>query len=163
MDGLPKEKVLAVVLRLINSLYFRVGTELSEKHYRTYGITTLTKGHLSIKPKGKLVFDFVGKSHVQHRKVLVDDENAPARVALPGIPQNSHAGYQRYGVTADLHHGDLAHEGAFATPDRSPDALLSRFLLPISRSPAGQRGFLVIGGAVAAGTRPEPLLDAGAL
>lgn len=72
-EGLSKEKVLAAVLRLINSLYFRVGTDLSEKHYRTYGITTLKKKHLAVKPKGKLVFDFVGKSHVQHRKVLVDE------------------------------------------------------------------------------------------
>jgi DNA topoisomerase IB len=41
LDGLPREKVLAVMMRLINSLYFRVGTEKSAKHYRTYGITTL--------------------------------------------------------------------------------------------------------------------------
>jgi DNA topoisomerase-1 len=75
-DGLPKEKVLATMLRLINSLYFRVGTDLSERHYKTYGITTLQKKHLEIKPKGRLVFDFVGKSHVQHRKVLVDEELA---------------------------------------------------------------------------------------
>ena len=87
LDGLPKEKVLAVVLRLINSLYFRVGTELSEKHYRTYGITTLTKAHLSIKPKGKLVFDFVGKSHVQHRKVLVDDELASVIKEISELPR----------------------------------------------------------------------------
>ena len=86
-DGLPKEKVLAAMLRLINSLYFRVGTDLSEKHYKTYGITTLKKNHLIVKPKGKLIFDFVGKSHVQHRKVLVDEELAAVVrdiAALPG-------------------------------------------------------------------------------
>ena len=75
-EGLPKEKVLAAVLRLINSLYFRVGTDLSEKHYRTYGITTLNKKHLTLKPNGKLVFEFSGKSHVQHRKALVDKDLA---------------------------------------------------------------------------------------
>jgi DNA topoisomerase-1 len=62
-----------VVMRLINSLYFRVGTELSEKHYKTYGVTTLKKSHLTIGKKGRLEFNFVGKSHVQHRKVLVDE------------------------------------------------------------------------------------------
>lgn len=76
LDGLPQEKVLAVVMRLINSLYFRVGTDLSAKHYRTYGITTLQKRHLKIGPKGKLSFDYVGKSHIQHRKLLVDEELA---------------------------------------------------------------------------------------
>ena len=73
LAGLPKEKVLAVVMRLINLLYFRVGTELSERHYKTYGVTTLKKSHLTIGKKGRLEFNFVGKSHVLHRKVLVDE------------------------------------------------------------------------------------------
>jgi DNA topoisomerase-1 len=75
-DGLPREKVLAVIMRLINSLYFRVGSDLSERHYKTYGITTLQKKHLTVGKKGKLVFDFIGKSHIQHRKVIVDEELA---------------------------------------------------------------------------------------
>lgn len=75
-DGLPLQKVLAVALRLINSLYFRVGTDHSEVHYKTYGITTLHKKHLTIGRKGKLEFSFVGKSHIEHRKVLVDEELA---------------------------------------------------------------------------------------
>ena len=76
LDGFPKEKVLAVMMRLINSLYIRVGTEKSAHHYRTYGITTLQNKHLEIKRGGQLVFDFVGKSHIKHRKVLVDEELA---------------------------------------------------------------------------------------
>ncbi len=76
LDGFPREKVLAMMMRLINSLYMRVGTEKSARHYRTYGITTLHNKHLDIKRGGQLVFDFVGKSHVKHRKVLVDEELA---------------------------------------------------------------------------------------
>lgn len=76
LDGLPQEKVLAVVMRLFNSLYFRVGTDHSARHYKTYGITTLQKRHLTIGRKGMLRFDFVGKSHIQHRKVLVDEDLA---------------------------------------------------------------------------------------
>lgn len=75
-DGFPKQKVLAIMVRLISSLYFRVGTEKSARHYRTYGITTLQNKHLLFGRKGQLIFDFVGKSHVQHRKVLVDEELA---------------------------------------------------------------------------------------
>ncbi len=71
-DGLQKEKVLAVVMRLINSLYFRVGTDLSVREYKTFGITTLLKRHLTIGRNGKLEFAFTGKSHIFHRKVLVD-------------------------------------------------------------------------------------------
>lgn len=76
LDGFPREKVLAVMMRLINSLYIRIGTEKSARHYRTYGITTLQNKHLEIKRGGELVFDFVGKSHIKHRKVLVDEELA---------------------------------------------------------------------------------------
>ena len=76
LEGLPAEKVLAVVMRLMGSLYFRVGSDLSEKHYKTYGITTLQKKHLEIGNKGKLTFTFVGKSHVDHRRIIVDNELA---------------------------------------------------------------------------------------
>jgi DNA topoisomerase-1 len=76
LEGFPREKVLAVVLRLINSLYIRVGTEKSVRHYKTYGITTLQNRHLEIGKKGELVFSFVGKHHIKHRKVLVDEELA---------------------------------------------------------------------------------------
>ena len=76
LEGFPREKVLAVMMRLINSLYIRVGTEKSVKQYKTYGITTLQNRHLTVERGGKLVFDFVGKHHVKHRKVLVDEELA---------------------------------------------------------------------------------------
>jgi DNA topoisomerase-1 len=85
LDGFPREKVLAVMTRLINSLYFRVGTEKSAKHYRTYGITTLQNKHLTIGKKGELIFDFVGKSHVKHRKVLVEEELAAVMTELKSI------------------------------------------------------------------------------
>ena len=75
-EGLGKERVLAVVVRLINDLYFRVGSEESVKRYRTYGVTTLRNRHLDIKPSGRLVFEFKGKHHVKHRRILVDEELA---------------------------------------------------------------------------------------
>jgi DNA topoisomerase I len=76
LEGFPREKVLAVMMRLVNSLYIRVGTEKSVRHYKTYGITTLQNRHLEIGRKGELVFSFVGKHHIKHRKVLVDEEMA---------------------------------------------------------------------------------------
>ncbi|HEX8284612.1 MAG TPA: hypothetical protein VF588_14705 [Pyrinomonadaceae bacterium] len=75
-EGLGKERVLAVVVRLINDLYFRVGSEESVKRYRTYGVTTLRNRHLEIMPGGRLVFAFTGKHHIKHRRILVDEELA---------------------------------------------------------------------------------------
>src|SRR2546423_1452590 len=73
---LAKERVLAVVIRLINDLYFRVGSESSVRRYRTYGVTTLRNRHLTIKRGGRLVFNFVGKHHIRQRCVLVDEDLA---------------------------------------------------------------------------------------
>ncbi|MGI8883749.1 MAG: DNA topoisomerase IB [Pyrinomonadaceae bacterium] len=85
LEGFPREKVLAVMMRLINSLYIRVGTEKSVKHYKTYGITTLQNRHLEIGKKGELVFNFVGKHHIKHRKILVDKELAGVMNDLKNI------------------------------------------------------------------------------
>jgi DNA topoisomerase I len=85
LDGFPREKVLAIMMRLINSLYMRVGTEKSAKNYKTYGITTLQNRHLEVGRKGKLVFDFVGKSHIKHRQVLVDEELAALMKELKSL------------------------------------------------------------------------------
>ena len=73
---LSKARVLAIVIRLINDLYIRVGSESSVERYRTYGITTLRNRHLTIKRDGRLIFNFVGKHHIRHRCVLVDEELA---------------------------------------------------------------------------------------
>ncbi len=85
LDGFPREKVLAIMIRLINSLYFRVGTEGSVRRFRTYGITTLKNDHLTIGKGGTLRFEFVGKSRVFHRKVLVDEELASLMRELKSI------------------------------------------------------------------------------
>ncbi len=85
LEGFPREKILALMTRLINSLYIRLGSPKSVKHYKTYGITTLQNRHLEIKRGGKLIFKFVGKHHIKHRKVLVDKELAAILKDLQAI------------------------------------------------------------------------------
>ena len=88
MKGFPREKVLAIMIRLVNSLYIRAGGEASAKTFRTYGITTLRNDHCSIKNGCELVFDFVGKSHIQQRKVLVDKRMAELIAQLRRLGTN---------------------------------------------------------------------------
>lgn len=76
LEGLPRERVLAVVIRLINDLYFRVGSEMSVRRYKTFGVTTLRNRHLEIKRGGRLIFNFIGKHHIRHRRIVVDEELA---------------------------------------------------------------------------------------
>lgn len=82
LSGFPREKVLAIMIRLVNLLYMRIGGEKSAETFRTYGITTLKNRHLTIKENGELVFDYVGKSYVEHRKVLVDKKLAKEMAGL---------------------------------------------------------------------------------
>ena len=85
LDGFPRERVLAIVIRLINDLYLRVGSEASVKRYRTYGVTTLRNRHLDIRPGGQLIFTFVGKHHIKHRRIIVDEELATAMRDLKSL------------------------------------------------------------------------------
>lgn len=84
-EGFPREKVLALMVRLINQLYIRIGGEKSASTFKTYGITTLQNRHLEIGRGGKLIFEFVGKSHIKHRKVLVDKELASLMAELKAL------------------------------------------------------------------------------
>jgi DNA topoisomerase I len=81
-DGLTKERVMAVIVRLINDLHFRLGTEESVRSYRTYGVTTLRNRHLRVLPKGKIEFQFVGKHGIRWRRLLVDRELAALLVEI---------------------------------------------------------------------------------
>jgi DNA topoisomerase-1 len=74
LDGFPREKVLAIMTRLVNSLYIRLGSDLSVRQYRTYGITTLGNRHVQFGRNGIIIFEFVGKSKIKHRKLLVDPD-----------------------------------------------------------------------------------------
>ena len=66
-----REKVLATMTRLMNAAYFRVGDERYARKYRTYGIATLRKKHLTIRGH-TMIFEYTGKWGQQHRKVVTD-------------------------------------------------------------------------------------------
>jgi DNA topoisomerase-1 len=84
-DSLDRERVSAVAIRLINRAWFRVGTERYAKESRTFGITTLTKRHVSVRGH-KVAFHFQAKHKVLVRTVLVDAELAAAIEALLELP-----------------------------------------------------------------------------
>src|ERR671937_691640 len=48
-DELDRERVSAIALRLINLGWFRVGSERYARESGTYGITTLTKRHVTVR------------------------------------------------------------------------------------------------------------------
>lgn len=65
LPGLPKEKVLATVLRLMELTRIRVGNEEYAKTNKSFGLTTMRDRHVDI--SGSTVrFKFRGKSGVEH-------------------------------------------------------------------------------------------------
>jgi DNA topoisomerase I len=76
-DALGQERVSAVATRLINRAWFRVGSERYVRESRTFGITTLTKRHVSVRGN-RIAFLFRGKHKVLVRTTLVDAELAGA-------------------------------------------------------------------------------------
>ena len=69
--GLPKEKVMAAVVRLLETTHIRVGNEEYAQHNDSYGLTTLRDEHAQIE-RSKIVFEFRGKSGKEHSIDLRD-------------------------------------------------------------------------------------------
>jgi DNA topoisomerase I len=85
-QGLPREKVLATVVRLLECTCIRVGNDEYAKANRSYGLTTLQDRHVEVSGSS-LRFEFRGKSGKTHTVSLND--RRLARIvyrcqALPG-------------------------------------------------------------------------------
>ncbi len=69
--GLPKRKVLAAVVKLLETTYIRVGNEEYAEENGSFGLTTLRNQHVQVLG-GVLKFRFRGKSGQQHEITLRD-------------------------------------------------------------------------------------------
>jgi DNA topoisomerase-1 len=68
--GLPRERVLALVVRLLDETLIRVGNPEYARR-ESFGLTTLESRHVEVEG-GALVFEFTGKSLVEHRVEVTD-------------------------------------------------------------------------------------------
>ncbi|HET9425838.1 MAG TPA: hypothetical protein VFO55_10735 [Gemmatimonadaceae bacterium] len=71
LDGLPREKVLATLVWLLERTLIRVGTEELSRANKSYGLTTLRRKHVAI-DGAELRFEFRGKSGVEHAVTVTD-------------------------------------------------------------------------------------------
>lgn len=69
--GLPREKVLATIVRLLETTFIRVGNEEYARENASFGLTTLRERQVRVNGT-KLKFEFRGKSGVQQRIELTD-------------------------------------------------------------------------------------------
>ncbi|MBQ1766947.1 MAG: DNA topoisomerase IB [Aquincola sp.] len=84
--GLPRSKVLAALVRLLDTTYLRIGNDEYAKQNGSFGLTTLRRRHAAIKGS-VLKLSFRGKSGVE-QEVAVQDARLARIVrrcqALPG-------------------------------------------------------------------------------
>lgn len=85
LPGLPKEKVLAAIVRLMELTRIRVGNEEYAKTNQSYGLTTLKDEHVDI-TGSKIQFQFRGKSGVDHAIELADKRLAKIVKRCQDIP-----------------------------------------------------------------------------
>jgi DNA topoisomerase I len=73
LPGLPREKVLAVVVSLLDATRIRVGNNEYARDNKSFGLTTLRNRHVTFIRDGRAVLNFRGKGGVQH-EILIDDK-----------------------------------------------------------------------------------------
>ena len=83
--GLPRERVLAAIVRLMEMTLVRVGNTEYAKANKSFGLTTLRNRHVAIEG-GRIDIDFRGKSGIQHH--TRDQRPRLARIVkrLPDLP-----------------------------------------------------------------------------
>jgi DNA topoisomerase I len=70
-SGLPREKVVAAVVRLLETTLMRIGNEEYAQTNNSFGLTTLRNRHVKVRGKS-ITFDFRGKHGITHHIDLQD-------------------------------------------------------------------------------------------
>ena len=87
LPGLPREKVLAAVVMLLDTTRARIGNAEYARENKSFGLTTLRNRHVTFAGDGRAVLHFRGKSGIPH-ELRIDDRRI-ARIVqhcqeLPG-------------------------------------------------------------------------------
>lgn len=71
LRGLPRQKVLATIVRLMETTLIRVGNEEYARQNKSYGLTTMRNKHVEV-DGSTVTFRFQGKSGVKHSVDITD-------------------------------------------------------------------------------------------
>ena len=71
LPGVPRRKVMATIVRLMETTYIRVGNVEYARENHSYGLTTMRGRHVQV-DGSKITFKFQGKSGVRHTVDLQD-------------------------------------------------------------------------------------------
>jgi len=85
LPGLPREKVLATIVRLLERTFIRIGNEEYARENKSFGLTTLKNRHVKVKGQ-QVVFRFRGKSGRQHEVDVTDRRVANVIAKCQDLP-----------------------------------------------------------------------------
>ncbi|HYO08624.1 MAG TPA: hypothetical protein VER17_06590 [Tepidisphaeraceae bacterium] len=85
LPGLPRAKVLAAVVRFMETTLIRVGNDEYARNNNSFGLTTLQDRHAKI-ARGKVKLEFRGKSGVEHEFEVEDPRLAEIAKKCQDLP-----------------------------------------------------------------------------
>ena len=85
LAGLPRNKVLATVVQLLERTFIRIGNEEYARENKSFGLTTMKDRHVEVKG-AKLRFRFRGKSGREHEVDVTDGRIANIISKLQDLP-----------------------------------------------------------------------------
>jgi DNA topoisomerase-1 len=85
LTGLPRNKVLATVVHLLERTFIRVGNEEYARENKSFGLTTMRDQHVEVKGS-KMRFRFRGKSGIRHEIDVTDRRMARIVGKLQDLP-----------------------------------------------------------------------------
>ena len=107
LPGLPYEKVLATLVRLLDTTHIRVGNEEYARENDSYGLTTLRNQHVEV-TGAKVHFHFKGKSGKEHDIDVKDRQLAKIVKRCQDLPGHELFQYvDEQGVLRGIESGDV--------------------------------------------------------
>ncbi|HEY1074924.1 MAG TPA: DNA topoisomerase IB [Patescibacteria group bacterium] len=85
LPGVPREKVIATLVQLLEKTLIRVGNEEYAKENKSFGLTTLQSKHVEVEAH-EIKFAFKGKSNQYHEITLQDKRLARIVSKLQDLP-----------------------------------------------------------------------------
>lgn len=104
--GVPRERVLASIVWLLDHTLIRIGNEAYTKTNKSYGLTTLRSRHVEIEGQ-KLRFSFVGKSGQEWRLKLQDRRIARIVRTISELPGQHLFQYMDNGSRHPVHSNEV--------------------------------------------------------
>ena len=85
LQGLPRQKVLATIVRLLERTFIRIGNEEYARENKSFGLTTFKNRHVKVKG-AQILFRFRGKSGRQHEVDVADRRVAKVITKCQDLP-----------------------------------------------------------------------------